>query len=70
MCPQAVGLVQKECEEVGISCSVISILDEINMQLKVPRYFSVPFPMGFPLGEPDNFDIQKKICTEALKLIQ
>jgi len=70
MCPQTVGLIQKRCEEEGIACSVISIIDEINLQLKVPRYFSVPFPMGFPLGKPDNFDQQKSICRDALELLK
>ena len=69
MCPQVVGLVQKYCEESGIVCSVISIIDEITTQLKIPRFYSVPYLMGFPLGPPHDFNNQKKICKKALEFI-
>lgn len=70
MCPQAVGLIQKACEEAGIICTVISIVDKISEQLKIPRYYSVPYSMGFPLGDPDDFNNQIYICKVALELIQ
>lgn len=70
MCPQAVGLVQKYCEEAGIACTVISIIDEINEQLNVPRTLSVPYPMGYPLGEPNDFNQQKSNCRDALELLK
>ena len=68
MCPQTVGLVQKACEENEIICSTISIIDEISRKLKIIRYLSVPFELGYPLGEPDDFDNQKDICKRALDL--
>ena len=70
MCPQAVGLIQKACEEAGIICSVISIIDEITEQLKIPRYYSVPYSMGYPLGNSDDFKNQKTICKKTLELIR
>ena len=70
MCPQAVCLVQKACEEAGIACTIISILDEINEKLQIPRYYKVPFKMGYPLGEANNFEQQKSICKEALTLLK
>ena len=69
MCPQAVGLVQKACEENGIICSTISIIDEISRKLKIIRYLSVSFELGYPLGNPDGFDDQKDICQRALDLV-
>ena len=69
MCPQAVGLVQKGCEENGIICSTISIIDEISRKLKISRYLSVPSELGYPLGELDDFDNQKDICKRALDLV-
>ena len=70
VCPQTVGLVQKACEEVGMSCSTISIIDEITKKLKIHRYFSVPYELGHPLGAPDDFENQMDICKKALSLIQ
>ncbi len=70
MCPQAVGLVQKECEEAGIACVVISIIDEISETVNLPRYFSVPYELGYPLGDPKDFENQKRICREALQIIE
>ena len=70
MCPQAVGLLQRYCEEAGIACTIISILDEINEQLNVPRILSVPYPMGFPFGDPNNFEQQKSVCRDALELLK
>jgi len=64
-----VGLVQKACEEAGIHCTTISIIDEINVKLKVKRFLSVPYELGYPLGKPDDFNKQKDICRNVLKLI-
>ena len=69
MCPQTVGLVQKACEENGIICSTISIVDEISRKLKIMRYLSVPSKLGYPLGDPDDLDNQKDICKRALDLV-
>ena len=69
MCPQAVGLVQKACEENGILCSTISIIDEISKKLNIIRYLSVPSKLGYPLGDPDDFNNQKDICRQALDLV-
>ena len=70
MCPQTVGLVQKACEEVDIYCTTISIIDEISKKLHIRRYVSVPYELGYPLGDPDDFTNQKEICTKALSLLQ
>ena len=69
MCPQAVGLVLKACEENGIICSTISIIDDISRKLEISRYLSVPSELGYPLGDPDDFDNQKDICKQALDLV-
>ena len=69
MCPQTVGLVQKACEEKDILTTTISIIDEITEMLKVKRYFSVPYSLGYPLGDIDNYSNQKEVCKSALNLI-
>ncbi len=69
MCTQTVGLIQKSCEENGIVSSTISIIDELNVILKVYRYLSVPFDLGYPLGNPTNYKQQKQIIKNLLNLI-
>ncbi len=69
MCTQTVGLIQKSCEENGIVSSTISIIDELNIILKVYRYLSVPFDLGYPLGDPTDHKEQKKIVKNLLNLI-
>ncbi|MBC8312386.1 MAG: hypothetical protein H8E72_08765 [Candidatus Marinimicrobia bacterium] len=69
MCPQTVGLVQKACEEVGIATVSISIIDEINEKINSPRYYSVPYELGYPLGGIENFANQVDICRNSLSLI-
>jgi len=60
---------QKFCEEAGIACSIISIIDEINIKMNVPRYFSVPYDLGYPLGPAGDFHNQLSICRKTLELI-
>ncbi|RPH01773.1 MAG: hypothetical protein CBD13_001225 [Candidatus Pelagibacter sp. TMED153] len=69
MCHQTVGLVQKVCEENGLICSSISIIDEINEKIKIKRYLSVPYKLGYPLGETNNFIGQKNIVQKLLSCI-
>tara|TARA_B100000941_G_C28368584_1_gene480888 strand:- start:620 stop:835 length:216 start_codon:yes stop_codon:yes gene_type:complete len=69
MCHQTVGLVQKVCEENRLICSSISIIDEINKKIKIKRYLSVPYKLGYPLGETNNFIEQKNIIQKLLSCI-
>ena len=68
MCPQAVGLIQKSCEENNIICSTISIIDEITQRLKIKRYLSVPYALGYPLGQIKNFNEKKENIKKLLNL--
>ena len=68
MCPQAVGLIQKSCEENNIICSTISIIDEITQRLKIKRYLSVPYALGYPLGQTKNFNEKKENIKKLLNL--
>ncbi len=70
MCCQTVCLVQAALEREGISTVSISLLREVTAQLKPPRALWVPFPMGFPLGEPNNPDLQHQIISAALHLLE
>ena len=70
MCCQTVCLVQAALEREGIATVSISLLNEVARQLKPPRALWVPFPMGFPLGEPNNADLQHETIAAALRLLE
>ena len=69
MCHQTVGLVQKACEENNIICSTISIIDEITKKINTKRYLSVPYKLGFPIGNHKDYDEQKNNIKNLLNKI-
>ena len=70
MCVQTVGLIQAEIERNGIPTVSISLLKEVISVIKPPRSLFVPFKMGYPLGLPNNADLQLKVITQALSLLK
>lgn len=69
MCNQTVGLVQAALERAGITTVSVSLLREVAAVIKPPRTLFVPFPMGFPLGEPNNAELQHRVIAAALALL-
>ena len=70
MCSQTVGLVQAALEREGITTVSLSLLREVAALIKPPRVLFVPFPMGFPLGEPNNPELQQRVIAAALALLE
>jgi hypothetical protein len=69
MCNQTVGLVAAAIEREGIPTVAISLLREITAVIRPPRSLLVPFPLGFPLGEPNNAALQHRVIAAALALL-
>ena len=69
MCHQTVGLIQKALEENDIICSSISIIDEITVKLRTKIYLSVPYDLGFPIGDPNNYAEQEDNIKKLLRKI-
>ena len=69
MCNQTVGLVQAALERTGITTVSVALLREVAAVIKPPRTLFVPFPMGFPLGEPNNAELQHRVIAAALALL-
>ena len=69
MCHQSVGLIQRAIEYAGISTVSISLLREITEKIQPPRALYVPFPLGYPLGEPDNINLQTHVIQAAFTLL-
>ena len=46
----------------------ITMLPEITRKIGVPRTLEVPWPLGFPLGEPDDPALQREVLVQLLAL--
>ena len=68
-CHQAAGLLQSIIEKEGIPTVSISLLMEITQRVEPPRVLAVDRPLGYPLGEPHNPELQKRIMMAALDLL-
>ena len=63
------GLIASVLENRGIPTVSITLLKEVTEKVRPPRSLYVPYPLGYPLGEPNNPDLQKRIIKEALSLL-
>ncbi|MEP7341548.1 MAG: hypothetical protein ABI977_27700 [Acidobacteriota bacterium] len=70
MCNQTVGLIQAAIEREGIATVSISLLREVAIAIRPPRALFVPFAMGYPLGEPNNPELQHRVIAAALRLLE
>lgn len=69
MCVQTVSLVQAAIEREGIATVSISLLREVTEAIKPPRALFVPFPMGYPLGAPNDAALQHRVIAAAFELL-
>ncbi len=69
MCNQSVGLIQRAIEYASITTVSISLLREITEKIKPPRALFVPYPLGHPLGEPNDSELQTRIIRTAFALL-
>lgn len=69
MCHQSVGLVQSVIENSGIPTVSITLLREVTERVKPPRALAVDRALGYPLGEPGDANLQKRILMAAFELL-
>ncbi len=69
MCNQSVGLIQRAIEYAGITTVSLSLLREITEKIQPPRALFVPYPLGHPLGEPNDKTLQTRIIHAAFALL-
>ena len=70
MCVQTVGLIQAEIERIGIATVSVSLLKEVTSVIQPPRSLFVPFKMGYPLGLPNDLELQHEIIRQALNILE
>ncbi len=64
------GLIAAELERHGIATTCIVLLREVARAVRPPRALWVPFRHGYPLGEPNNPALQKRVMNAALSLLE
>jgi len=69
MCNQSVGLIASVIEKSGIPTVCLSLLREVSEKVQPPRTLFVTFPIGYPLGAPDQPELQHSIIRAALDLL-
>lgn len=69
MCNQSVGLIQRAIEYAGITTVSLSLLREITEKIQPPRALFVPYPLGHPLGRPNDRELQTRILSAAFTLL-
>ena len=67
---QTVGLAQAAVEERGIVTASITMLSGVTAAIRPPRALSVPYPLGFPLGEANNRELQTEVLRQLLALLE
>lgn len=69
MCVQTVSLIAAAIERENIPTICLSLLREVTTVIRPPRSLFVPYPMGYPLGEPNNSTLQTEIIKAGLNLL-
>ena len=67
---QTVGLAQQVVEARGIPTASITLLEDVTRKIRPPRALTVPYPLGFPLGEPGDAQLQRAILRALLALVE
>jgi len=70
MCHQSVGLIQSVIEKAGIPTVSVTMLREITERVAPPRALFVDFPLGYPLGPPNDAARQMQVIMASLAVLQ
>lgn len=69
MCHQTVGLVAAEIERRGIATTSVTLLREVTEKVRPPRALFAAYPLGYPLGKPDDAALQTSVIRAAFALL-
>lgn len=70
MCNQTGGLVAAEIERAGIPTVAQVFLREAAEQVRHPRALWVPFDHGYPLGSPNDIELQLDVLRQTFALLE
>ena len=57
-------------EAAGLSTIVLASMKEVAEKMAPPRALYCEFPLGRPLGRPDDVELQRDVLTTALGLLE
>lgn len=63
------GLIQSVIEQSGIPTTSVTFLREVTEKVDPPRALFADYPLGYPLGEPGDPELQRSIVEAALSLL-
>jgi D-proline reductase (dithiol) PrdB len=69
ICNHSMAIIQRVLEEAGLATIALTLEPEIMKLVGVPRAMSVEFPPGCPMGEPNDYEKQRKVLQEALEYL-
>jgi len=69
LCSGAVGALAHYIERAGVATTSISLVREQTERIRPPRALWVPFPLGRPLGIPDDVEFQLDVMRAAFALL-
>ena len=61
---------QAQLEARGLVTASVTMLVEVTDKVRPPRALSVPFALGYPLGEPNDAEGQIEILQRLLALCE
>jgi hypothetical protein len=70
MCHRSVGLIQNTIESMNMSTVSVSLKPEITLGVGVPRAAYLRFPLGNPMGEPHEAELQTSILRDVLEALE
>lgn len=70
VCHQSAALVARHLEANGIPTVVIGSARDIVEEIGVSRFLFVDVPLGYPCGRPGDVEQQRRICRQALDLLE
>jgi len=65
-----VSLVARHLEDNGIPTAIIGSARDIVEQCGVPRFLFTDFPLGNPVGKPDDVSMQLEILEMAFTVLE
>jgi D-proline reductase (dithiol) PrdB len=68
-CHRSAVIVERACEEAGMSTIIIAALPPIARQQGAPRVSAPRVPIGSNAGEPNNKEMQTAILKDTLALV-
>jgi hypothetical protein len=69
ICNHSLAVIQRVLEAAHLATISLTIEPDVMRLVGVPRAMVVDFPPGCPVGEPTDYEKQRKVLNEALEYL-